>query len=159
MHYGRVRVSPAMIVAVFALVLAIGGTGYAASRVGSSATKAPTLGPKFWGNVRISPGGADVTLEQVGPFTLKARCTASGEGEYVLTSKVKSLMYGEDSGPGVIAAKTPNVVTDDEDYDEAFYAWAPSTHTSLNATPLNWAKDSTIIGNKCEFQGVLFRTS
>jgi hypothetical protein len=110
-----------------------------------------------WGNVQIAKGGADVTIEQMGSFTLTGRCTSLGVAEYLLSSPNKSYVYGEDGSAVSIAANTQTVITDDEDYDEAFYAWDPTSGTTINGTPFNWPTSTT--GSNCEFQGVAFKTN
>ena len=51
-----------------------------------------------WGNVVIPEGGADKVVASVGPFTLTAKCSATGEGSYELTTTATGdWVYGEDS--------------------------------------------------------------
>lgn len=115
-------------------------------------------GQTRWGNVLISAGGAPVTVVQAGPFTLTANCPSSGEGFYELKTSTVAWIYGEDSSSEEKAAGEEAEVADDEDYDEAFYAWSPSTGVSLNGNPFNWHKGH---GNSsdCEFQGEVTQTS
>ncbi|HTQ69380.1 MAG TPA: hypothetical protein VMI13_11880 [Solirubrobacteraceae bacterium] len=114
-------------------------------------------GQTRWGNLTVNEGGTTV-VAKVGPFTLSAQCQAGGEGRYVLTSSVDGAwLYGEDGPyPGEMKAGEEFFPADDEDYDEAFYAWAPGG-TSLNAVPLHFNKEH--IGSACEFQGELTQTS
>jgi len=115
-------------------------------------------GQTRWGNVLIAPGGSDVTVATVGPFVLRAHCPVSGKGEYLLTdASGTSELYGEDEGYGEIPAGEEVPVADDEDYDEAFYAWSPSTGVSLNGLPFHWNAEHG--GGNCEFQGSVTQTS
>lgn len=132
------------------------GPAGAPGKEGAQGPAGPS-GMTRWGNVLIEPGGSDVTVATVGPFVLKARCSAGGEGSYTLTSPSASVMYGEDGAFGEVAGGTEEMIVDDEDYDEAFYAWSPSTGVSINGQPLHWNKGHGSEG--CEFQGEVTQTS
>jgi hypothetical protein len=138
-----------------------GSTG-AAGTTGAAGATGPSgpegiSGQTRWGNVLVSEGGMTV-VAKVGPFTLTAQCQAGGEGRYILTSSVNGAwLYGEDGPyPGEMKAGEEFIPADDEDNDEAFYAWSP-TGTSINAVPFHFNKSK--IGSGCEFQGELTQTS
>jgi hypothetical protein len=136
------------------------GLAGAAGIAGKEGPQGPAgvSGQTRWGNVLIAPGGSDVTVATVGPFVLKAQCSASGEGKYLLTdASGASEVYGEDEGFGEIEAGEEVAVADDEDYDESFYAWSPATGVSVNGLPFHWNKEHGSSG--CEFQGSVTQTS
>jgi hypothetical protein len=117
-------------------------------------------GQTRWGNVLVPEGGANVVVAQVGPFTLSAQCQAGGEGRYVLTTSVSGAwLYAEDGPyPGEMKVGEEFFPATDEDYDEAFYAYSPTTGTSINAFPYHFNK-AHVNGTDCEFQGELTQTS
>ena len=117
-------------------------------------------GQTRWGNVLVEAGAADVVLAKVGPFTISAHCSAAGEGSELLTSSsVPAQTYGEDSGYIELKAAGESAeIGDDEDYDEAFYAWSPSTGVSINGNTFLWNK-GTGSSTACEFQGSVTQTS
>ena len=133
-----------------------GATG-AQGPVGPRGPAGPT-NEKSWG-VTVAKGQSAV-VAQVGPFTLTAQCLSSGSGQYVLTTSVDGAWeIGEDNWPGGQFNTGDQVVTDnDQDYDEALYAWSPSTGVSFNGFPLLWNAGGGS-ATACEFQGELFQTS
>ncbi len=116
-------------------------------------------GQTRWGNVLIAEGGGDKVVATVGPFTLTAHCSVTGEGSYLLTtSTTGDWVYGEDSGEEEMTPGSGVEVASDEDYDEAFYAWSPESGVSLNGVPVHWNKTHGS-ANSCEFQGEVTQTS
>ncbi len=112
-----------------------------------------------WGNLVIPEGGADKVVASIGPFTLTAHCTATGEGAYLLTTTAKGdWVYGEDSSLEELNPGGEAEVASDEDYDEAFYAYSPSTGVSVNGLPFQFEKGHGN-PNACEFQGSVTQTS
>jgi hypothetical protein len=105
--------------------------------------------------------GASVTVATAGPFTLQANCQSSGLGQYILTTSADGAwVVGEDGPypPAQLNTGQQDIPASDEDYDEAFNAWSPSTGVSINAFPYTWNVGHGN-ANECFFQGELFKTS
>jgi hypothetical protein len=139
-----------VVAAAVALMAASGGTGLAA--------KSTTLKSVSWGNILVAEGAHPVKIATLGKFHITAECTSGGEGKYFIKSPNTIIVEGEDSGTFTLPTGKPHYITDDVDYDEAFYAWAPSTGASVNGTTFNLTPSYTGTNN-CEFQGVMYQTS
>ncbi len=143
------------------------GTQGAAGAAGSQGPAGPAgsqgpagiSGQTRWGNVLVAPNAPNVVLAQVGPFTISAHCNASGDGSELLsTSSAPAQVEGEDSGYKELKTTGESAeIGDDEDYDEAFYAWSSGSGASLNGNTFLWNKEHA--GGNCEFQGVVTQTS
>jgi hypothetical protein len=137
------------------------GAAGAPGPAGAAGPQGPpgVTGMTRWGNVVIPEGGADKVVAQVGPFTLTAKCGGTGEGFYELTTTAKGdWVYGEDSSLEELNPGEESEVADDEDYDEAFYAYSPSTGVAINGLPFHFNKEHGN-ANACEFQGSVTQTS
>lgn len=111
-----------------------------------------------WGNILVAPGASRV-LATVGPFTLTGTCDSKGTGiETLKSSNGPFWVYGEDGSYAVEGKPGEEMlVGDDEDTDEAFYAWSPGTGVTVVGQPFNWRAGHT--SSDCEFQGQITQTS
>lgn len=137
------------------------GAAGAAGTAGPAGPQGPpgATGITRWGNVVIPEGGADKVVASVGPFTLTAKCSGTGEGSYELTTTATGdWVYGEDSSLEELNPGGESEVADDEDYDESFYAYSPSTGVTINGLPFQFEKGHGNT-NACEFQGSVTQTS
>jgi hypothetical protein len=140
------------------LGLAAATIAFAVTGVGTAA--ATTTAPKTvaWGNVLLAEGAHSHKIARLGVFHLTAVCTSLGEGDYFLKSSVAAFVYGEDGSPEAMLPNKAYLISDDVDYDEAFYAYAPKTGETISGNTFRWTP-SNLGGSNCEFQGHMTQTS
>lgn len=129
MHIRRLRITPALIISCVALFAALGGTGYAASRVMLSSNSMHLGGhnPSYYlaarhvttsHGVRFLRAGQTAFLGRTGPFTFTSTCSTDNTGQNQVTFDVTANTVADLDGTGPMPAGTKvNIHTDSDALD------------------------------------------